>query len=71
MDSKLSKTSSLNAKGGKILGFSTILFSIFENTTKTSGTTTTKNQVFNYMFFVCLSICFWYGHGQNCNPSFY
>ena len=56
MDSKLSKTSSLNAKGGKILCFSTILFSIFENTKKTSGTTTKKNQVFNNMFFVCLFV---------------
>ena len=56
MDSKLSKTSSLNAKGGKILCFSTILFSIFENTKKTSGTTTTTNQVFNNIFFVCLFV---------------
>ena len=48
MDSKLSKTSSLNAKGGKTLGFSTILFSIFENTKKASGTTIKKKIRFSY-----------------------
>ena len=69
MDSKLSKTSSLNAKGGKTLGFSTILFSIFKNTKKTSGTTILKkNQVFNNCFVL---FCFLYGHGHNFNPSFY